>query len=163
MVYEFVIDFDSLFEYVQTLSQKEAKTIPTPPREEGFITQDVEAVTGVIEDRDRPYIKSQAYNASAEIYDALSPALAKGFSFTPFGEGSVAFTVLQERVSENKVAVLETRVKMAMGSYILANWFSSYPQRADIAERYGALFQKEKDEVFRLLLKKYTERKYRFL
>ncbi len=123
----------------------EMESVTLPQAIEGAPTTEVRPVVGIMEDRDEVFVRNTLARAGSDVFPALRIALAASDGIVVEDAGSdngVVFTFKSDRIRANDSVVLGVNLKTALLYYILYEWFTMFPQRQDIAQKYLANYQK---------------------
>ena len=171
MTYEFTYTLDSLFEDLQRATQREAITIPQLPKEEGYITQDVQPVIAVMEPKDKDHIEYHLNTAVATIWEYIAawvddeglavPTVPKENEGDPDVRG-IYIRFKENEVTGNRVILVTNGLQELIKHVLLADWYSIYAHRPDIGQRHMHLSVAVGENLRSNLIKNNASRPYRF-
>jgi|LSQX01.2.fsa_nt_gb hypothetical protein len=152
--------YDSFYADCKELSEMEAVTIAQMPKEQGFISQDVNPVLGAMEERDTTFLKDKLKFYAAEFYLAIRGWLDTDTPLT-IDDTGIEFLFKDNAVSEANAPIITQMVEKALQYGALAQWYSRFFNRQDISEKYGKSYEALKSNARSILIQK-VERPYRF-
>lgn len=169
MIYEFTYTLDSLFEDLKKVSQREAITIPKLPKEQGYISGDVEVVPGIIEDKDKDHIEYHMGPTVTAVWEYIAawvdeitlPVIPKENESDPDVKG-IHIKFKEDEVTGNRVILVTNALQELIKYVYLADWYSIYVQRPDLANKYMSLSVAKGESLRSILIKNNASRPYRF-
>lgn len=168
--------YSTFFEDCKKISETESLTIPQLDSAKGYITQEATPFLGVIEERDRESIYEHLVEAAANLYYELRPWLdvKKGMKIVDLTGGTdkqIVYTLkegilppyIEDEVEQqnSNAPILAKHITDALRSYALAWWFSKYPHRGDLTQKFTMRYASIPSLIASLLHEKVT-RPYRF-
>ncbi len=149
LLYKYLDAFD------EAKHRTEMESVTMPQTIEGAPSSDVRAVLGVMDERDHVFVRASLGRAASAIFPALRIALDKTEGIEIMSEGAdngVEFKFASDRVRANDTVVLGVNLKTALLYYILYEWFTMFPQRHDIADKYVGLYDKSVHGIKRSII-----------
>ena len=169
MIYEFTYTLDNLFEDLKKMTQREAITIPKLPKEQGYISDDVEVVPGIMEDKDKGQVEYNLSTAVTSTWEYIAawvdeltvPVLPKANEGDPDVKG-IHIKFKKDEVTGNRVILVTNALQELIKCIYLADWYSIYVQRPDLANKYMSLSVAKGANLRSILIKNNASRPYRF-
>jgi hypothetical protein len=133
--------YDDLFAEARHRTEMECITMPQPG--DGVPGGDVRNVVGVMEEADAVFTNATLARGAAAIYPSLRIAIspANGLIVEAAGtDKGVVFNFVDNRLGINDMVVIQVNLKTALLHFVLYEWFTMFPARADIAKKYMDLY-----------------------
>lgn len=153
MAVEVKYKYTDLFDEARHRTEMESLTIPQSA--EGVPGNDVRNVVGVMEDTDSVFARNTLARGASYIYPSVRIALDKDQGLLIQEEGAengVVFNFTTNRIKANDLVVLGVNLKTALLYFVLFEWFTMFPSRSDIAQKYNALYEKAINGIKRSII-----------